>query len=42
MPGIFIINLDARMSTVLEDLILIAGASHSDEYLDQIIYVPLS
>ena len=42
LPGIFTINLDAPMGVVLEDLILIAGASQEDEYLDRIVYVPLS
>ena len=42
VPGVFIINLDIRMRLVLEQLILIAGASYEDEYLDRIVYVPLS
>ena len=31
--GIFIINLDMRMGPILEELILIAGAAHEDEYI---------
>ena len=42
LPGILTINLDAPMGAVLEQLILIVGASHEDEYLDRIVYVPLS
>ncbi|MCH8294055.1 DUF5615 family PIN-like protein [Candidatus Poribacteria bacterium] len=42
LPGILTINLDAPMGAVLEQLILIVGASHEDEYLDRVVYVPLS
>ena len=42
VPGVFVMNLDIRMGTILEELILIAGASHEDEYMDQIVHLPLS
>ena len=42
VPGIFVINFDIRMGTILEELILIAGVSHEDEYMDQIVHLPLS
>ncbi len=41
VPGIFTINLEVSMGLIIEQLILIAGASHEDEYNDQIVYVPL-
>ena len=40
VPGIIIINSGVPMGTILDDLILIAGASDEDEYIDQIIYIP--
>ena len=41
IPGIFTINLDASIGLIIEQLILIAGASHEDEYIDQIAFIPL-
>ena len=41
VPGIFTIDLNVSMRVVLEELILIALASQENEYLDQIVYVPL-
>lgn len=41
VPGIFTIDLNMPMRVVLEELILIAAASYEDEFLDQIVYVPL-
>ena len=41
VPGIFTINLNVSIGLIIEQIILIAGASHEDEFLDQIIYVPL-
>lgn len=41
VPGIVMINSGMPMGTILDDLILIAAASHEDEYNDQIVYVPL-
>jgi len=40
VPGIIMINSGVPSGTILEDLILIAGASHEDEFRDQIIYIP--
>ena len=40
IPGIVTIDLNASMRTVLEDLILIAGASREDEFLNRIVYTP--
>ena len=41
VPGIIMINSSVPMGTILDDLILIAAASHEDEYNDRIVYVPL-
>ncbi|MDE0316081.1 MAG: hypothetical protein OXM61_14365 [Candidatus Poribacteria bacterium] len=41
VPGIFTINLDVSIGLIIEQLILIAGASYEDEYIDRIVYVPL-
>ena len=42
MPGIFILNPDMSMGDTIDELILISGASFSDEYSDRISYLPLS
>lgn len=41
VPGIFTVNLKVSMGLIIEEIILIAGASHENEFLDQIVYVPL-
>ena len=41
VPGIFTINLEVPMGKIIDQLLLIAGASHEDEYFDQITYIPL-
>ena len=41
VPGVFTINLNVSIRLIIEQLILIAGASYKDEYIDQIVYVPL-
>ena len=41
IPGVFTIDLNVAMRVILEDLILIAGASHEDEFLNRIVYIPL-
>ena len=41
VPGIFTINLNVSIGLIIEQIILITGASHEDEFLDQIVYVPL-
>ena len=41
VPGIFTINLKMPIGLIIEHIILIAGASHEDEYIDQIVYIPL-
>lgn len=41
VPGIFTINLEVSIGLIIEEIILIAGASHENEFLDQIVYVPL-
>ena len=41
VPGIFTINLEVPMGRIIEELLLIVGASDEDEYIDQITYIPL-
>ncbi len=41
VPGIFTINLNVSIGLIIEQIILITGASHEDEYRDQIVYIPL-
>ena len=41
VPGIIIVNSNVPTGTILDDLILIAGASNEDEYIDQIVFIPL-
>ena len=41
IPGIITVDLNAPMGTILEDLILMAGASGEDEFLNRIVYLPL-
>ena len=41
VPGIFTINLSVPMGKIIDELLLIAGASDADEYMDQIKYLPL-
>ena len=41
VPGIFTINLEVPMGKIIEELLLIAGASDTDEYIDRITYIPL-
>ena len=42
IPGVVTINLNAPMRVVLEDLILIAGASREGELLNRIVYIPFN
>ena len=41
VPAIFTINLTVPMGKIIEELLVIAGASEEDEYIDRITYVPL-
>ena len=41
VPGIFTINLEVPMGKIINQLILIAGASDEAEYIDRITYIPL-
>ena len=40
VPGIFTINRRVSMGLIIDQLILIAGASDEDEYIDRITYIP--
>ena len=41
VPGIFTINRRVPMGLIIDELILIAGASDENEYMDEIKYLPL-
>lgn len=40
VPGIFTIKRRVPMRLIIEELLLIAGASDEDEYMDEIKYLP--
>ena len=42
VPGILVLPPDMTMGTVLEQLLLIWGASESEEYQDLLLYLPLT
>jgi len=42
VPGVFILSEDLTIGDIVHELILIAGASFSDEYVDQIKFIPLN
>ncbi len=42
VPGIFILNPNMNMGETIEELTLIWGASESEEYADQLNYLPIS
>ena len=42
VPGILVINPAMTMGQLIDDLVLIAGASELDEYRDLIPYLPLT
>lgn len=41
IPGIFTINRKVKIRLIIEELILIIGASNEEEYIDRITYIPL-
>ncbi len=41
VPGIFTLRPDASIGQVIDDLLLIWGASRPGEYQDQIVHIPL-
>ena len=41
VPAIFTINLAVPMGKIIEELLLIAGASNENEYINEIKYLPL-
>ena len=42
VPGIFELNPDMTVGQTVEELALIWAASHEDEYLDRIAFLPVS
>ena len=41
VPGIFTINIEEPMGKIIQELLLIVGASEEEEYIDRITYIPL-
>ena len=41
VPGIFTINRKVPMGLIIEELLLIVGASDEEKYIDKITYIPL-
>jgi hypothetical protein len=41
VPGVLIVRPQANWTAVINDLILIASASVTDEFVDSIVYIPL-
>mgnify|MGYP001560347457 CR=1 FL=1 len=42
MPGIFVLDPDASLWETAQELLLIWGASDTEEYVDQLNYLPIS
>ena len=42
IPGILTLNENLSIGDNIEELLLIAGASFDDEYLDRVVYLPVS
>lgn len=42
IPGILVINVGMTMGQIIDELMLIAGASDVNEYRDLILYLPLT
>lgn len=41
VPGIFILSEDMSFGEIVDELLLIEGASEAEEYRDQLVYLPL-
>ena len=41
MPGVVVVNQQGALSTVIDDLVLLAECSTTDEWKGQIIYLSL-
>jgi predicted nuclease of predicted toxin-antitoxin system len=41
MPGVIAVHLDAPIGAVIEDLLVVIGASEPAEYEGQVVYLPL-
>lgn len=42
VPGVLVINVAMTVGQIIDELVLIAGASDVDEYQDLILYLPLT
>ncbi len=40
VPGVFMINPNVSMGTIIRELIRIAGTSEEDQFVDQIVFIP--
>jgi predicted nuclease of predicted toxin-antitoxin system len=41
MPGVVAVTTTAHLGEVLDDLLVLIGASHDDEWGDQVRYIPM-
>lgn len=41
MPGVILVNLDASIGAVIEDMLIALGASDAAEYEGQVVHIPL-
>jgi Domain of unknown function (DUF5615) len=41
VPGIFLLRRQSSLGQIIDDLILIRAAGRPDEYVDQLVYLPL-
>ena len=41
MPGVFEIKMDSPLGEIIYDLVLLAEYSYENEWVDQIVYLPL-
>ena len=42
VPGIFILNPGRSIGAIVEEIMLVCGASKSEEYRDRLIYLPIT
>ncbi|MBT8363272.1 MAG: DUF5615 family PIN-like protein [Deltaproteobacteria bacterium] len=41
MPGVFEIKMNSPLGDIIDDILLLADYSYEDEWVDQIVYLPL-
>lgn len=42
MPGVILVHQDAPMGEIIEDMLVVIGASEPAEYENQVVHLPLS